>query len=219
MLWRRWHACASGPRLSHDHVWPNLTALATGDLGQLVAVAEPDARFRARLERPDLDAVLVFADNRTSVRLGLQALACGLPVMIEKPIAADLRGAEALIAESRAARLPLMLNWRTAWRPAVPLLPAVADEAADLVQPGGIPRLGDELGAGEHGVGLDVPEHRGFGIGSPEGRRDTTEARSNRKPSTCIVCTQYCRLSMIHDRSAAVAGPIRPSIRFRQDSV
>src|SRR5438876_8528031 len=37
--------------LSHDHAWPNLTALATGDLGQLVAVAEPDARLRARLAR------------------------------------------------------------------------------------------------------------------------------------------------------------------------
>ena len=37
--------------LSHDHVWPNLTALATGDLGQLVAVAEPDARLHARLAR------------------------------------------------------------------------------------------------------------------------------------------------------------------------
>ncbi len=37
--------------LSHDHVRPNLIALATGDLGQLVAVAEPDARRRARLER------------------------------------------------------------------------------------------------------------------------------------------------------------------------
>ena len=48
---------------------------------------------RGSLERPDLDAVLVFADNRTSVRLGLQVLARGLPVMIEKPIAADLRAA------------------------------------------------------------------------------------------------------------------------------
>ena len=46
---------------------------------------------------------------------------------------------------------------------AVPLLPAVADEVADLVQAGGVPRLGDQLGAGEHGVGLDVPQHRRVG--------------------------------------------------------
>jgi hypothetical protein len=43
---------------------------------------------------------------------------------------------------------------------AVPFLPAVADEAADLVQPGRVPGLGDQLDAGETGVRLDVPEHR-----------------------------------------------------------
>jgi hypothetical protein len=54
-----------------------------GDLGQRVAAADPDPRLRERLgaahggvtalveydallERRDLDAVLVFADNRTS---------------------------------------------------------------------------------------------------------------------------------------------------------
>ena len=34
----------------------------------------------------------------------------------------------------------------------VPLLPALADEVPDLHQAGGVPGLGDELGAGEHGV-------------------------------------------------------------------
>ena len=122
--------------LSHDHVWGNLAALAAGDLGGLVAVAEPDAQLRERfqglhggvpvhedfeglLERRDLDAVLVFSDNRTSAELGVRALQRGLPVMIEKPMAADLPGAQALLAAARAARLPLMVNWPTAWRPAL----------------------------------------------------------------------------------------------------
>src|SRR5262245_49729178 len=39
--------------------------------------------------------------------------------MIEKPMAADLVGADALLAASRRARLPLMVNWPTAWRPAL----------------------------------------------------------------------------------------------------
>jgi predicted dehydrogenase len=86
--------------LSHDHVWANLAALAKGDLGTLVAVAEPDSRLRDRLQREhgmaqlhadhdallarsDLDAVLVFSDNRTSAELGVRALDRGLPVMIE----------------------------------------------------------------------------------------------------------------------------------------
>ncbi len=122
--------------LSHDHVWPNLAALAAGDLGRLVAAADPDPglrrrlaglhggvrvhdRYDALLEGGGLDAVLVFADNRASVDLGVRALGRGLPVMVEKPMAADLAGAEALLAAARAAGQPLMVNWPTVWRPAL----------------------------------------------------------------------------------------------------
>ncbi len=122
--------------LSHDHVWPNLAALNAGTLGRLAAVAEPDpllreclhglyadaalyATFDDLLERRDLDAVFIFSDNRTSAELGVRALERRLPVMIEKPMAADLAGAEALLAASRRTRMPLMVNWPTAWRPAL----------------------------------------------------------------------------------------------------
>ena len=67
--------------LSHDHVWGNLAALAAGEQGRLVAAAEPAPGLRERLrdlhggvalhetfdallERRDLDAVMIFADNR-----------------------------------------------------------------------------------------------------------------------------------------------------------
>ena len=122
--------------LSHDHVWGNLAAIAGGDLGRVVAAADPDPRLRERLtethggaealashdallDRTDLDAVLVFADNQTSVDLGIRALQRGLPVMVEKPMAADLAGAEALLAAARAAGRILLVNWPTAWRPAI----------------------------------------------------------------------------------------------------
>ncbi|MCI0547153.1 MAG: Gfo/Idh/MocA family oxidoreductase [Candidatus Rokubacteria bacterium] len=122
--------------LNHDHVWGNLAAMAAGDLGDLAAVAEPDPALRERLERThggvathpayeallerrDLDAVLIFADNRASAELGVQALGRGLPVMIEKPMAADVEGADALLAAARGTGLPLMVNWPTAWRPAL----------------------------------------------------------------------------------------------------
>jgi predicted dehydrogenase len=39
--------------------------------------------------------------------------------MIEKPMAADLAGADALLAAARRRALPLMVNWPTAWRPAL----------------------------------------------------------------------------------------------------
>jgi predicted dehydrogenase len=122
--------------LSHDHVWGILAALAAGDVGTLAAVGEPDARlhdrlrrehgsvdlhgdFDAVLARPDLDAVFVFSDNRTSAELGVRALDRGLPVMIEKPMAADLAGADALLAVARRRGTPLMVNWPTAWRSAL----------------------------------------------------------------------------------------------------
>jgi predicted dehydrogenase len=122
--------------LTHDHVWPNLRALAAGELGRLVAVAEPDPALRAKLaslydgielhpeyeallSRSDLDAVLVFSDNRRSVDLARHALERGLPAMIEKPMAADLAGAEALLATAQASGQPLMVNWPVAWRPSI----------------------------------------------------------------------------------------------------
>jgi len=122
--------------LSHDHVVPNLRALADGELGKLVAAADPDPALRERLasahggvelhpeydavlERTDLDAVFVYADNRTTAELAIRALDRDLPAMIEKPMAADLAGAEALLAAARAGGVPLMVNWPTAWRPAI----------------------------------------------------------------------------------------------------
>jgi predicted dehydrogenase len=122
--------------LSHDHVWGNLSALATGELGRVAAAAEPDAELRAKLrglhggveihesfdallERRDLDAVLIFSDNRTSAELGVRALDRQLPVMIEKPMAADLDGAESMLFAARKRGVPLMVNWPTVWRPAL----------------------------------------------------------------------------------------------------
>ena len=122
--------------LCHDHVWGNLAALAASERDRVVAASDPDPLLRARLAgafsgveplashdallaRRDLDAVLVFSDNRASVELGVRALERGLPVMIEKPMAADLAGADALLAAMRAAGRPLMVNWPTVWRPAL----------------------------------------------------------------------------------------------------
>jgi predicted dehydrogenase len=153
--------------LSHDHVWSNLAALAAGDLGQLVAAADPDPRLRERLrathggvaaladydvliERRDLDAILVFADNRASAELGVRALGRGLPVMVEKPMAADLAGAESLLAAAGRAGLPLMVNWPTVWRPALRHGLALALEGA-VGEPVQVSHRGGHAGPREFG--------------------------------------------------------------------
>ena len=73
----------------------------------------------------------------------------------------------------------------------------LVDKNLGVDTPGGIPRFRDEIRAREHGIGLDVPEHRRVGVGCPDTSRERTEARSNRKPLTCIVSTQYRRPSTI----------------------
>ena len=153
--------------LSHDHVWGNITALAADERARLVAASDPDPRLRERLghldggvalhathdallERRDLDAVMIFADNRTSAELGVRALDRGVPVMIEKPMAADLAGADALLDAARRARLPLMVNWPTAWRPALRhgLALAAAGEVGEPVQ---LSHRGGHAGPREYG--------------------------------------------------------------------
>jgi predicted dehydrogenase len=104
----------------------------------------------ALLERRDLDAVLVFSDNRTSAALGVRALERRLPVMIEKPMAADLAGADALLSAAARAGLPLMVNWPTAWRPALRhgLALAAAGEIGEPVQ---LSHRGSHAGPREYG--------------------------------------------------------------------
>ena len=153
--------------LSHDHVWANLAAIVAGEPGVLVAAAEPDARLRERLgrehggvaalptyeallERRDLDAVLCFTDNRASAEWGARALERGLPTMIEKPMAADLAGAEALITAARKSGRPLMVNWPTAWRPALRHGLALASEGV-VGEPVQLSHRGGHSGPREYG--------------------------------------------------------------------
>jgi hypothetical protein len=63
---------------------------------------------------------------------------------------------------------------------AVPFLPGVAREGADLVKADGVPGFGDELRAGQERIRLDVPEHRrvGHGVSRLVGRQDRCEVES-----------------------------------------
>lgn len=153
--------------LSHDHIWPNLKALAAGAVGRLVAVAEPDPALRARLaeeqgsvethesyddllDRGDLDAVFVYADNRTSAELARQSVERQLPTMIEKPMAADLAGADGLLKAAESRGVPLMVNWPTAWRPAI--LHALDLVRAGVVgEPVQVSHRGGHVGPREYG--------------------------------------------------------------------
>ena len=121
--------------LVHDHVWGNLNDLTDAEGAELLAVADPNQPLLNRvkdkygcatyldhetmLERERLDAVWVFADNARGAELTVRAAKRGLHVMVEKPMAADLAGAERMIDAVERAGVRLMINWPIAWRPQV----------------------------------------------------------------------------------------------------
>lgn len=121
--------------LTHDHVWGNLADLAASEKGQLAAVADPNpplldrARekygcasygdYREMVERESLDALYVFCDNAQGAEVGAWAARQGLHVLVEKPMAATLEGAERLVAAAGEAGVRLMINWPVVWRPQV----------------------------------------------------------------------------------------------------
>lgn len=121
--------------LTHDHVWGNLENLVETDEGELAAVADPHeplldratqqygcaayTDYREMIARESLDAAYVFCDNAAGAEAGARAAERGLHVMVEKPMAATLEGAERLFAAATAAGVRLMINWPVVWRPQV----------------------------------------------------------------------------------------------------
>lgn len=117
--------------LHHDHVWSNLEELAALENGTLIAAADPNkplleqvrsahgcelhSDYETLLNRDDIDAVYIFASNRTGAELAVEAARRGKHIFIEKPMAADLAGADAMLSAARDAGVRLMINWPFAW--------------------------------------------------------------------------------------------------------
>jgi predicted dehydrogenase len=121
--------------LTHDHVWTHLSDLARRDDVRL-SIAEPRAGLRAQaegvhggirlyddaaalLEHEQPQAVLVFTDNAGSAAFVELAASHGAAVMVEKPMADRLANAERMMVAAGRAHVPLMVNWPTAWNPAI----------------------------------------------------------------------------------------------------
>ena len=121
--------------LSHDHVWDVLPELVGNENTELVAATslQPPLLERAKKEydikvytdsqemaaSEQLDAVLIYGNNRTGAEEAVKALERGWHVLIEKPIAADLEGANKLLQTADSMDNRLMVNWPIIWWPQV----------------------------------------------------------------------------------------------------
>ena len=119
--------------LTHDHVWENLAQAVAHPDARLSAAADPHQQLLGRVEqeyhcRPysnyetmldneDLDAVYVYSDNARGPLLTEMAANRGLHVLVEKPMAADLAGAEQMRTAVADAQVRMIVNWPFAWWP------------------------------------------------------------------------------------------------------
>lgn len=105
---------------------PGVSALALYDLNHAAAAAlaeELGAPARALADPGEFhaacDAVVVAASTPAHARLTLAAIAAGCHVLVEKPIAATLAEADAMVAAARAAERVLMVGQIERFNPAV----------------------------------------------------------------------------------------------------
>ncbi len=102
--------------IQHVLAEPEAELLAVVDpmpLGQQIA-QESGAKwfpsFAAMIETDRPDGVIVATPNQAHVTNGLEAVAAGVPALIEKPIADDIAGGEKLIDAAEAAGVPLLVG-------------------------------------------------------------------------------------------------------------
>jgi predicted dehydrogenase len=133
--------------LIHDHVWGMLRWWKELDGAEMVAAADvnPELLEKIRseygvsatyasceemLDREELDIVTVAVDNAGTADIVEAAAAHGVYVLSEKPMAATLEQADRMIEACRRARVELMINWPTAWNPAIQTVDRLVREGA-----------------------------------------------------------------------------------------
>jgi predicted dehydrogenase len=125
--------------LIHDHVWGLVRHWREIEGARLVAAADPNppllekirseygvastySSYQEMFDRENLDIVTVATDNAGTVEIVEAAAARGIHVISEKPMAATLAQADRMLEACRRANVQLMINWPTAWSPAIQTL-------------------------------------------------------------------------------------------------
>jgi predicted dehydrogenase len=131
--------------LVHDHIWGMLRWWKELEGAELVAAADVNppllerartefgvkqtyASFQQMFDNEELDIVTAGLDNKSTVDAVEAAAAKGIHVISEKPMSATLEQADRMVAACRKARVELMINWPTAWSPAIQTLDRLVRE-------------------------------------------------------------------------------------------
>jgi predicted dehydrogenase len=107
----------------------------------LVGVADPAYRgdkgfadYRQMLDEAKPDGVIIATPNATHVPIGLDCVARGIPLLVEKPIAETVEESLKLVAAAEKARVPLLVGHHRRHNP-------IFEKAREIVQGGGLGRL------------------------------------------------------------------------------
>jgi predicted dehydrogenase len=120
----------------HDHVWgelkrwqalPNVELVAAGDVNQELrdrAQSEFGIRnvyrsWQEMVENEELDVVQAASENSAAADIVEACAARGIHVITEKPMSATLDQANRMVLAANDAGITLMVNWPTAWNPAI----------------------------------------------------------------------------------------------------
>jgi len=90
--------------------------------------------FAAMIETDRPDGVIVATPNQAHVANGLEAIAAGVPALIEKPIADDIAAGEKLIGAAEAAGVPLLVGHHRRHNPMI-------QKAKEIIDSGELGRI------------------------------------------------------------------------------
>ncbi len=91
--------------------------LAAGIATELGVPIYPNLRDLLSSEKPD--GVVVATPNQSHEADGLACISAKVPVLIEKPLASDIAGAERLVAAAQASRVPLLVGHHRRYNPLI----------------------------------------------------------------------------------------------------
>lgn len=118
--------------MAHDHIWGLLDDLMKRPDATLVAGADANTglverfreytgcerlydRYETLLDEVKPDAVYCFTAPAHHPEVVELCAARGIPITMEKPMAATLEQADRVLAAARRSGICLMVNWPTAW--------------------------------------------------------------------------------------------------------